>query len=336
MAQFKEYLNIRPFYVTKPLIILFTILAILFPWHSFIIFSVIHTNSDLLFPIFGYILIASVCLNFLLIIKKGGIYRTLGTVGYYTSILNFIGYIVYLGVNISLNKFYTSQFSFDFGFYFFISSVGLVIIEFFLKDMQVKKQSIQKKILPNEELLVVEEPTVKDENEQKLKSDKMKKGFKSLSKSVGKIAVEAVGDHISEATGDLIGDSLTELTGNEDLGNLVGKFAEKGLATLSEKAIDIANEKLTQYASSKEQPLGLINSETLDNSTPHQIEPSKIDYKKAILGILKTKRQVQIEYIQSIFKIPREQILGIIYELVGEGMIEGVFNLNDTEFTMKI
>ena len=248
--------------------------------------------------------------------------------------INFFGYIAYLGIIISLNRFYTSEFSFDFGFYFFIFAVGLITLEFFVKDKQFKNQSIKNETLQKEESIV------HDEEKQKLKSDKnkalMKKGFKSLSKTVAKVAVETVGDHISEATGDLIGDTLTESTDNEELGHLVGKFTEKGLSTLSEKAIDKASEKLTQYTSSKEPTLGLINSETLDNSKAHQIESLKIDYKKALLGILKTKRQVQIEYIQSIFKIPREHIIGIIYELVGEGMIEGAFNLDDTEFTMKI
>lgn len=86
----------------------------------------------------------------------------------------------------------------------------------------------------------------------------------------------------------------------------------------------------------RESTLEQINSETPDNSIDTQIKPSKIDYKKALLGILKTKRQVQIEYIQKILNLSREHIIGMIYELVGEGMIEGVFNFNDTEFIMKM
>jgi len=333
MAQFKEYLNLGPFIFTKLLIILFTILATIFPWHFLQISGITYTNWHLFFFIFVDVFLVGVCLNFLLIIKKGGIYRTLGIVGYYTSMINFFGYIAYLGFIISLNKFYISHFSFDFGFYFFIFVVGLITLEFFVKDKQFKNQSIKN------ETLQKELPSVADEREQKFKSDKnkalMKKGFKSLSKTVGKVALETVGDHISEATGDLIGDSLTEITDNDDLGKLVGKFAEKGLSTLSEKVIDKASEKLTQYASNQELSLGQINSETLNSSKAHQIEPLKIDSKNVLLGILKTKRQVQIEYIQSILKLPREHIIGIIYELVGEGMIEGTFNLEDTEFTIQ-
>lgn len=48
MVQFKEYLNLRPFIFTKPLIIIFTILAILFPWHAIQISGITYTNWHLL------------------------------------------------------------------------------------------------------------------------------------------------------------------------------------------------------------------------------------------------------------------------------------------------
>ena len=110
--------------------------------------------------------------------------------------------------------------------------------------------------------------------------------------------------------GDLVGDAWSVITGDEELGDKAGKFAEKGASKLTEK--------------------GLSPSKTKDLE-----RPIEIDHKKGLLGIIKAKKQVEIEYIEKILKLTHDDIIGMIYELIGKGKIEGEFNDDDTSFTVK-
>ncbi|MHA1803136.1 MAG: ADP-ribosylation factor-like protein [Promethearchaeota archaeon] len=57
--------------------------------------------------------------------------------------------------------------------------------------------------------------------------------------------------------------------------------------------------------------------------------------KERLLGIIKAKKKVKIDYIERYIKIPPEKIVGYIFDLIGAGKIEGEFNEDDTEFTLK-
>lgn len=146
--------------------------------------------------------------------------------------------------------------------------------------------------------------------EQALKPPKskgfLKKGLKGVTKKVGKIA------------GDMVGDAISDMTDNAELGEMVGKFTKKGVSKLSDTA-------LVDKHKSPHLPIG----------TYPVSEPIKIDYKKSILGIIKTKKQVKIDYIETILKLKHNDVVGMIYELIGKGKIEGEFNSNDSEFILK-
>ncbi|MFW9899515.1 MAG: tol-pal system YbgF family protein [Candidatus Thorarchaeota archaeon] len=121
-----------------------------------------------------------------------------------------------------------------------------------------------------------------------------KLGLKRLSKSIRKIR-----SHIG-------GDKLTELNRVQELGDLEGKVAQKGITTL-------ADEDLLH--------------------TTHV--PIKIDPKERLLGIIKAKQEVKIEYIENFLKIPKEEIIGLIFDLIGSGQIEGNLSDDDSEFILK-
>ena len=53
-----------------------------------------------------------------------------------------------------------------------------------------------------------------------------------------------------------------------------------------------------------------------------------------LLGIIKAKKRVKINYIERFLKISQEKILEMIFDLIGGGLIEGEFNDDDTEFTL--
>lgn len=134
----------------------------------------------------------------------------------------------------------------------------------------------------------------------------MKKGLKGVSKKVGKI------------TGEMVGEAISDLTGDAELGDSVGKYAKKGVSILAEGVLGDKN---------KSSPLPTTKYETP--------EPIKIDYKKRLVGIIKTKKQVNMEYIESILHLERTEIIGMIYELIGKEKIEGEFNEDDSVFTLK-
>ena len=146
--------------------------------------------------------------------------------------------------------------------------------------------------------------------ENALKSPKSKsflrKGLKGVTKKVGKM------------TGDMVGDAISDITDNAELGETVGKYTKKGISKLADTGLG-------------DKP----KSTTLPTSTHAVSEPIKIDYKKRLLGIIKTKKQVKIDYIETILKLDRNDIIGMIYELIGKGKIEGEFNSDDSEFILK-
>lgn len=134
----------------------------------------------------------------------------------------------------------------------------------------------------------------------------LKKGLKGVTKKVGKIA------------GDMLGDTISDLTGNEDIGNMVGKFTKKGVSAMAKSTLD-----------------DTTKSAHLSRKDNISFESIKVDYKKRVLGIVKTKKQVKIDYIEKILKLNHIEIVGLIYELIGKGKLEGEFNSDDSVFTIQ-
>lgn len=139
----------------------------------------------------------------------------------------------------------------------------------------------------------------------------LKKGLKGVTKKVGKIA------------GDMVGDAISDLTDNAELGEMVGKFAKKGVSKLADSAL---GDKTLSTA---------LPTKAYTVSDSPVSEPIKIDFKKSILGIIKTKKQVKIDYIEKTLKLDHNDTVGLIYELIGKGKIEGEFNSDDSEFILK-
>ena len=42
-----------------------------------------------------------------------------------------------------------------------------------------------------------------------------------------------------------------------------------------------------------------------------------------------------IQYIEKYLKFPKEEIIGMIFDLVGSGQIKGEFNNDDSEFELR-
>lgn len=57
--------------------------------------------------------------------------------------------------------------------------------------------------------------------------------------------------------------------------------------------------------------------------------------KERLLGIIRVKKRVKINYVEKFLRISHEKIIGLIYDLVGSGQIEGEFNDDDTEFKLN-
>ena len=132
---------------------------------------------------------------------------------------------------------------------------------------------------------------------------------------------------LSKSRGDnVVGDKLTELTGVQELGGLEGNFPQKGITTLADKGF----EKVTKGGER------LISQRMSDEDLLHTAHvPIKIDPKERLLGIIKAKQKVKIEYIENFLKIPKEEIIGLIFDLIGSGQIKGYLNEDDTEFILK-
>ncbi|MBN1215601.1 MAG: GTP-binding protein [Candidatus Lokiarchaeota archaeon] len=84
---------------------------------------------------------------------------------------------------------------------------------------------------------------------------------------------------------------------------------------------EISSDKFDTHYSKKKQ--GLIE------------EIEKVNFEDRILGIIKVKKNVKIDYIQRFLKIEPDKIIGIIFDLIGKGEITGEFNQDDTEFYLK-
>jgi hypothetical protein len=289
-----------PFIITKPLIIIFGLLAVLLVGFFEIWLMLIF--------IFGIVL------N-LLFIKNERFYRDIGFVGLLAVYLAvFINLTLLIRINLPTQNF---QELLSPGFISTITIIVIITIETFWSAK-----------LGTLELIVVPmTSTEKIEKEKKKESkEKFKKGFKGLGKIAGKMAVDAAGEQLAEATGDLIGDKLVEITGDKLLSNVTGEFVEKGLEKITEYGIDKVAEKLSDLSKGQPIPPEISN----------QIQHLKIDYENRLLGILKVKKHITMEYIQTILKLPKEDIIGMIYELVGKSSIQGEFNSDDSEFRLSI
>ena len=64
-------------------------------------------------------------------------------------------------------------------------------------------------------------------------------------------------------------------------------------------------------------------------------EIDELNFKDRILGIIKVKKNVKIDYIRRFLKIDHDTIVGFIFDLIGSGEINGEFNEDDTEFYLK-
>lgn len=206
-----------------------------------------------------------------------------------------------------------------FGFFSMIIVTGVMTIDYFwstnlfgLKEVRISKEQLTSHLA-----------TEKKRPESK---DKSKRLMKGLAKTVGKVAVDAASDHLSEIAGEFVGDQLKELTGDENIARFAGKLAEKGIEKLSSYAVDSISEKISDRNGA--------NELTEFTSTATYSQPSQINHEIRLLGIIKTKKIVKIEYIENFLNLPKNQIIGQIYDLIGKGVIEGEFNQDDTEFKL--
>ncbi|MHA1326707.1 MAG: hypothetical protein ACTSRH_05235 [Promethearchaeota archaeon] len=318
---------------SKILIVIFTILILIFPWHGFRYLGYYYTENDLFFFIFKYILLAAIFLEFLIIIDTKKIFRVLGEIGVYISVITFVMYVIMFFVVIVLNAPRIDGFSFNIGFIFLICVIILEIFElFYIQRLKKEESPIQS--IDSEPLQVVAEsgPAISENLEKKKKSKSfLKKGLKTIGKSVAKTA----GETIAKAAGDAIGDKMNELTGSNEIGKLVGKMAQAGMSTLTNKAIDAIDNKLSGHPESDERGMVDVSNISMKQVGENVFKLTKINFKNSIKGIIKTKQFVSIDYIQNILKLPKNIIIALIYELIGAGQIEGRFNEDDTFFTLN-
>lgn len=297
------------FIFTKPLIIIFTVLTLIFPMYQIIYLGFTYTSKDLFFFIFEFITVFGVILNFFKITNKKRIFKIFGELGFYILFGNFASCIISIPIVLAIAGSVTS-FSIDLGLYFTIAILVLITIESFLSDRITRTE-----VAHISEHIDLEEK-IKEKSE---KAQKVKKGLKIIGKTAGKIAVETIGDKISEATGNEVTKQLTQLTGNTNIGELAGKLTEKGIAKVTEYAADKVTDKI--FGTPQETPL--------------EQKITITDIKNRLLGIIKSKKRVNLDYIEKFIKLAREEIIGLIYNLIGEGEIEGTFNFDDTIFTLN-
>ncbi len=65
-------------------------------------------------------------------------------------------------------------------------------------------------------------------------------------------------------------------------------------------------------------------------------EIEDVNIKDRLLGIIRAKKKVKIDYIERFLKTTPDKIVGLIFELIGSSEIIGEFNEDDSEFTLKI
>lgn len=178
-----------------------------------------------------------------------------------------------------------------------------------IADLEISKKSLKKK---------------------KAKSSKIKKLLKKNMKGITKTAGKMAG----EMAGDLAGDKISELTGNAEIGQIAGKIASKGVQKITQKGME--------QLASKGLDLSFKEGQTASNSIKaseqilkSSIVPLKVDLRERLLGIIKAKKRVKIEYFEKYLKLPREEIMGMIFDLIGKGKISGKFDEDDSEFTLS-
>ncbi|MHA1249055.1 MAG: hypothetical protein ACTSRP_03595, partial [Candidatus Helarchaeota archaeon] len=308
---------------SKILIVIFTILILIFPWHGFIYLGHVYTENDLIFFIFKYVLLAAICLDFLIIIDTKKIFRILGEIGVYISVIAFVIYIILFFLVIALNSSKISDFWFNSGYYFLICIIILEIFElFYIRRLKKEESPIQSTDIESLQVVVESEPAISENLKKKKKSKSfLKKGLKTIGKSVAKTA----GETVAKAAGDAIGDKMSELTGNNEIGKLVGKVAQAGMSTLTSKAIDAIDNKLSRHPESDERGMVDVSNVSMKQVGENVFKLTKINFKNSIKGIIKAKQFVSIDYIQNILKLPKNIIIALIYELIGAGQIEGRF-----------
>lgn len=284
------------FLITKTIIIIFGINAVLF-----------YGFSDFITPIIFFIGILVNLFSF----KNEKPYQTIGFVGLLIIVITFV-----LNLMVKINVGWISPNSSNSSYYAFASSVIVMLVSIFEFLYSGKLFGTDES---ESDMKVVKEGELKKRKESK---SKFKKGLGSLVKSASTVAVGAVSDKLSEVTGDVIGDKLTELTGNEFLSDVTGKLVEKGLKKLTDYTTDKIDEKLSGL--SKESPVSTIKVNQQPTLT--------VDYESRLLGVLKVKKQIGLDYLKTILKLSKEDIIGLIYELVGKARINGEFNEDDSEF----
>ncbi|MHA1489295.1 MAG: tetratricopeptide repeat protein [Promethearchaeota archaeon] len=177
------------------------------------------------------------------------------------------------------------------------------------KALSQKSEILKKTELNN----IIEEDLLKHKAKTLKIKGIMKKGMKRFSKSAGKMA------------GDMIGDKISEVTGSEIIGDVAGKIAKVGVSKLAEKGLEHISKINDQSSRST-----LANKEAIQ--TTHM--PIEVNLKERLRGIIRAKEQVKIEYINKFLKISKEEIIGIIFDLIGSNQIKGKFNDDDSEFTL--
>jgi len=53
--------------------------------------------------------------------------------------------------------------------------------------------------------------------------------------------------------------------------------------------------------------------------------PEGVNLKTRLFGMIKVEKQLNLETVQNMLKIPKSEIKDLIYDLVGEGKLEGEF-----------
>ena len=87
----------------------------------------------------------------------------------------------------------------------------------------------------------------------------------------------------------------------------------------------------------------VINKEGIHKASVVKIAKNMGVSPNLVLHYFESKEAMVIElfdvimdqYIEKILKLTHDDIIGMIYELIGKGKIEGEFNDDDTSFTVK-
>ncbi|MHA1248648.1 MAG: hypothetical protein ACTSRP_01520 [Candidatus Helarchaeota archaeon] len=198
---------------------------------------------------------------------------------------------------------------------------------------------------------------------EKKKLTKISK-FKGLTKKISENLPESTKKLTKEGLGEVIGEmgkGISELMNNVDglsgkmkkkkvpkiskLKGLTKKISENLPESVKKLAIDQLEDVMGDVGKGISDLASNINKLSKINNHPEMIniptksspqyEPININLKVRLYGILKAKQEVEIKYIEKILKIPKDEIIGMIYDLIGENKIDGEFNDDDTVFKLK-